>query len=510
MKVHYFRYALVMAVLSILSGILSINQVQTQISSNLSRWLILGGYGSSGALIIWLLLQMGRQNYHQHQINGSALFLPLTVAFAVWPLMTIYIELTRQSGHLLLSFPSMLLGLVGILLILGLQQRQLSVVENDDWKHIRTLNYWLILLAIYAAIFFSLTTSFLMGMVSTLVVLLASDASGPIRHVQQKRIALKQQLQLAQIKIIDWTKFDQLNQIKNIVIEKSGILTEPTAVIHSVKSVDDRYSDHDVTGIVAGLLENFATPLSRGFLQYARQNKVVPSTVSEPDKMQLVGIAGVIHQERFAVVSAKEALKNYAVSASYLDTFEKIGNSVVYVIDSVQVIGVVNYSLPLSYDMIDMDRDLIRRQIKTQVISTDTSGALQALTSLLHSADLLVSDVSPQEKIKRQVDLLSDPQTMLLTNQQIPSQMPKRVVVEAGDSLPFVTAQITGIGALGQLFDAAAQWHRINHRQLWVDCLIAGLIPLILLIIIFLVGRYFVMMPLIIVVIGVIANLRQR
>jgi len=481
MKVNYLGYAGIALFLAVITGlmlpVMANNPNQATMFEIDSPYVKLGIEIVIGLLTVGLSLLLFQNRHSNNQEVDHVNLVMVPLALLLWFGLVIYLDIKPEAHNMLMTIPVMLLGFGALLTAVSLDQKQnVDQRTSKDKNSDMSLGFIATLVAIYAVIFYGLTISVISGLLVALSVLVIGDVNWPTNVTRLRRKIIKDKLLKSDVVVQDWAILNELGNVKNIVIEKSGILTEPVAKIYSVKSVDERYSDNDVIGIAAGLMANFASPLSQGFLEYAQSQGVVPSQVSEPEKNLLVGISGVIHQERFSIVSAEEALSHYDVSADYLATFAQIGNSVVYIIDSLQVVGVLNYSTPWSYEVIGFDRSLARRKIHTQVLSTDNNGSMQDLANLLKTANVLKSGLSPEEKLAAQLKILGDEHSLLITNQQIPKGMPNRPVIELGDSLPNADIQIKHLNQVELLFKTADQLRRTNGWKLrwqmfWVGLL---------------------------------------
>ncbi|KRN75426.1 hypothetical protein IV73_GL000592 [Weissella kandleri] len=472
MKFKHLRYVIAIGLMTIFSGVvwpLMQRQRQWQIPESWLQY----GYpvlaGISFVILLLLIVQMYRQ-WRQAESGTETEVGWATLGIFSWLVLWL-VTMFYAKNNAWVLLPIMLLGVTLLLIVIDIFQIQpLDQLKPLDQRNLVGMSFVTWIIALYGLIFFSLTINFMTGLTVLITVILITDVRWSTMISQYQRLKVKNHLTNLGVKVNRWGVFDQLPGIKNMVIEKSGILTENSAQIYSVKSLDDRYSDNDVIGIAAGLLDNFASPLSSAFATYAKTRGISASEVSEPEKVNLIGISGVIHQERFSVISAREALKNYAVNPEVLANYQAIGNSVSYIVDGIQVIGVINYGTPLKFSLLDIDRELTKRKIKTQVISADASGAVRDLPEIFHSANVVKAGLSPSAKIAMQLTYLSRNDALLITNQQIPSGVPDRIMIEVGDSLPFVDIQMNDLSQLKFVLQASDDFVKISHRNLrWLN-----------------------------------------
>ena len=104
-----------------------------------------------------------------------------------------------------------------------------------------------------------------------------------------------------------------------------------------------------------------------------------------------------------------------------------------------------------------------------------------------------------------QIAALKDENSMFITNQQIPNGLPKRILMEVGDSLPIADAQLKDLEQLGPLFRSTDQLDHINKNHLrWMNIIILVLILIGLLLGLAL-GNWIILAPLIAAVIRLVA-----
>ncbi len=507
MNFKYLRYIIIAIILALLTGIASpilINNAQTM---NIDPSYIYGTVMGVG-MLFWVLLGTSMVRYirqaNKNIVNSWRWALGALVSLGVSCLVAM--AMYKGSAQTWLVLP---LALVGVSLLLGslliFQPINLDQENQKDQKNNHKMNLMMTLVATIGFALGTMTSGLMVGLMILTTILLIADPQWPVILVRYQRQLLQDRLRENGITVNDWTILNRLPKIKSILLEKSGVLTESVAIVYSVKSVDDRYSDNDVIGIAAGLLQNFASPLSSGFAQYTAGKGIEASEVSEPEKIALIGVSGVIHQELFAVISAREALKNYAVSPEVLANYQSIGNSVSYIVDGIQVIGIINYGTPLKHSLLEIDRMLVKRGIRTQVISADALGSVHGLKELFKSASYVKAGLSPKDKHDMQIAALKDENSMFITNQQIPNGLPKRILMEVGDSLPIADAQLKDLEQLGPLFRSTDQLDHINKNHLrWMNIIILVLILIGLLLGLAL-GNWIILAPLIAAVIRLVA-----
>jgi cation transport ATPase len=207
--------------------------------------------------------------------------------------------------------------------------------------------------------------------------------------------------------------------VSTIVTEKRGVLTDDSVTVHSILSLDERYSDFDILGLATGLLAlEPKSGLSQAIIKYAEDHTIFPSTASEPEIVFGAGVRGVVFNERFAVLSAAQTLaEGYIVDEEALATYKSLGNSVSYVVDKLQVIGVITFGDTLSKSLISLNDFFVKRHLSVKIASGDTVGATASLQKMMSSLTDIKADLTPDNKQAQLDEWLANKNTMFVTNQ---------------------------------------------------------------------------------------------
>ena len=436
--------------------------------------------------IDYRLIKLAR--YDAKHFGDTGLWVSVVMQ-SVWLLSIVWFMLQVPNPHgmlLTMTLPIYLVGLLGLTINYRMMQRLAQFVLIGQ-RQLSALKHWNTILTFfvaYALLFFGLTVNWQTGLTIAVAVGLIVDPIWPaIRSGWHRKMIL---YRLAHVGVDvkgDTSEIDHLRDIKHVVIEKSGILTSAGVVIRTVQSYDDRYSDFDILGIVAGLVSDarmtdFQSPLSIAIETYARKNGVFPSKVTEPEYLPAVGVKGVIQNQRYAFVSATYAREHYDVNERHFQQINDLGNSVSYLVENDVVIGVVAFQAPTSYSVISLDKFFRSHGIQAHIISADTTGSVEQVTNILKSVVEVKSGLQVEEKEARQKELLTQPDTLLITNQRYQTDLGAQLVVGVGNRLDNADIKVWSADDLPQLWQAADDLKHDNTSAV----LNMGLIMLILLI----------------------------
>lgn len=453
-------------------------------------------------------------------LGGTSLIASLVLQF-VWLLAVGYLLLVRPMRQLILATMTLPLYLVGVFVLaiaLGIMQNQLGQIKitSPQTHSLQRWNYIIMLFCLYALIFFGLTTNWITGVTIAIATGLIVDpawtaqTAGAYRQwvfngLARKGVVLKDNQDL----------ITDLRKVKNVVIEKSGLLTSPGVLIRTVQSYDDRYSDFDILGIATGLVSDkgnrdYRSPLAIAIKAYADAKGVFASQVSEPEYLPEIGVRGVINNQRFAFVSATYAKGRYDINERHFGQINALGNSVSYVVEGERVIGVVAFHAPANYSIMTLDKFFLARGMQLHVISADTRGSVEEVTQIMNSVVEAEANMAPADKLAKYQELLAVENTILITNQETTGDLPNALVIGVGDAPQNPDIKIWAIEDLPSLWDASDQMlhadrtvmYRIAILNLVLLVLAAGLGILLV--------NWFFIAPIIAVIVRLIVTIFWR
>ena len=472
-KIRYYQYAIVMFVLALLAAaflpmLLKMSPVVTTHISHLMMTL----FGLGAVMIVYLDDRMVKQALYQNkQMKIVTLWLPI-LGQTIWYLVVLWIYLINLHDHTMqtMTLPMLFLGMALMMTSLGLLQKEtLSVIVNEPMKKTaRRLNIATVFLAVYALLFFGLTASWVYGLTIMISVLVIADANWPALWAGWHREKSLEGLPTQGINFRDVRVIEKLHKVSTIVTEKRGILTDDHITIHSILSLDDRYSDFDILGLATGILALEPTSgLSQAIVQYAEDHTIFPSTASEPEIVPGAGVRGVVFNERFAVLSAAETLaEDYVIDEDALTTYKNLGNSVSYVVDDLQVIGVITFGDTLSKSLISLNDFFVKRHLSAKLASGDTFGATAPLAKLMPSLTEVYSDLTPVEKQEQVDKWLAQENTMFVTNQDNLPENSSAITVAVNRPDLNADIHVKEIADLKKFWATADRLVQINKKML--------------------------------------------
>lgn len=459
LQLRYLRYAIASAVLTIITALtMPLLQGKAALLHIPVPHFELIAFSVTAIFIMLVNVRMLMQAYRQQkETQLTTLWVPV-VGQALWFATVAWLHEIPAAGDFLrtMTLPFALAGVTLLLLSLGLLQRRERAISLDAMmqQNARRLTWITVVLAIYALLFFGMTLNWQSGLAVATSVLLIVDPRWPAFWAGWRRFKILRALAADGVTFQNPQVLDYVHDVKNVVVEKTGILTSDTIVVRSVLSVDERYSDFDILGITTGLLEPFDSELTRSVLAFAEERGVYPSSASELELMPLVGVKGVILNERFSIVSAAYAVdQKFAIDAATLQSYQELGNSVSYIVDGLQVIGVITFGSSLNNALLAVDRLFTEQGLQVRMATADTTGSTLQVKKLMGSLTETVADLTPAGKQAQLVAWLNQDNTMLITNQTLPADVQPTITVAVGDQPVNADIHVATVTDLRKLWD---------------------------------------------------------
>ncbi|GAK47164.1 copper-transporting ATPase [Secundilactobacillus oryzae JCM 18671] len=138
------------------------------------------------------------------------------------------------------------------------------------------------------------------------------------------------------------TVLEKINQVKYVLMDKTGTLTEGKFKVSKLVSLTDKLSDVEVAQLFAGLEASATHPLATGIIAYAEEHQIQAVEAQNVKQVVGVGIVGEINGTTYQIVTANYLKKkNVAFNQDTFKTLANKGNTVSYLVQGSQVIGLV-------------------------------------------------------------------------------------------------------------------------------------------------------------------------
>ncbi|RRG17576.1 hypothetical protein D3P96_07315 [Weissella viridescens] len=427
----------------------------------------------AGVLLVVADVQMGWQAWRFQKERGFSSLWVAILGQSAWFILTLWMYLNPMHVTALktVTLPITMFGIGLLMLTLSWTQRveNLAPVSNAMMQSARRLSWLSVIFAVYGLLFFGLTWDWQIGLAVATASMLVIDPRWPLIFASQARREAIDELTDSHVKIYNPAALDQIKDIKQAVVEKTGVLTSRQLTVYNVDSIDDNFSAQDVLAIMAGLEQEVGGLYAEALVTYSHNQGVYPVQAENVEVLPLVGLQGTIQDETYMLVSATNALQNnYVYHRQWLKDTIDLGNSVSVLVKGSHAIGAVAFGAPLIRSLIDVDDFFVDQKIITHIASSDTQGSLMRVQEAMRSLTDSQASLSPDRKQNKQREWAETQPTALITNQRIPVDMPADVVISFIDEeakTDFVISKLVDVKVIWQ---AARRLNKIDHSTLTI------------------------------------------
>ncbi|WP_029508413.1 heavy metal translocating P-type ATPase [Paucilactobacillus suebicus] len=165
---------------------------------------------------------------------------------------------------------------------------------------------------------------------------------------------------------------ETVNQIKYVLMDKTGTLTEGNFKVHQFKSVNDNLTDDQVLGLMAGLENSSSHPLAVGILQAAKDAQITPADAQDVSQQTGVGISGSIDGTTYSIVSAGY-IEKQQIDTQKLDLSNLLssGDSISFLINGNEILGYVGQGDTIKPSAEKLIKDLKNQNIIPVMLTGD-------------------------------------------------------------------------------------------------------------------------------------------
>jgi Cu+-exporting ATPase len=201
---------------------------------------------------------------------------------------------------------------------------------------------------------------------------------------------------------------EAFEKVDRIIIDKTGTLTEGKPRLKNIVSFGDM-PDVDLLRMAAALERGSEHPLAGAILEEARHRGVAPPAISEFRSLTGKGITAKLDGHSVALGNAA-LLHDLHVSLNgnneRADTFAAQGQSVIYLVQDQQPVGLITVADPIKQNAADAISRLKAAGIQPIMVTGDNETTARAVAQQL-GLDQVMSNVLPEGKAQIVADLQS-------------------------------------------------------------------------------------------------------
>ena len=209
---------------------------------------------------------------------------------------------------------------------------------------------------------------------------------------------------------------ENAHKIDTVVFDKTGTLTYGILQVSKIYN----YKDESLMPIVCSL-ENYSShPISKAFNDYQIKYNYPKYDVTNFNEIAGIGLTGVINNNQYYLGNNK-LFQLLNISNNYEkdeETLKQSNNSIVYVIENNQVIGLIGVSDIVRKDINQVIKKLKNKQIDVIMLTGDNFEVANNIATSIGIANV-ISDVLPSDKVNVIKDLINNNKSVMMVGDGI-------------------------------------------------------------------------------------------
>lgn len=192
--------------------------------------------------------------------------------------------------------------------------------------------------------------------------------------------------------------------IDYVMMDKTGTLTEGNFSVNHYESFKEGLSNDTILSLFASLESQSNHPLATGIVDFAKSKKISYVNPQDVNNIPGVGLEGSIDNKKYKITNVSY-LDQHGFEYDN-DLFIKLaqqGNSISYLIDEQQVIGMIAQGDQIKESSKQMVADLLSRNITPVMLTGDNNEVAHAVAK-----ELGISDVHAQLKPEDKESIIKD------------------------------------------------------------------------------------------------------
>ncbi|MEB7421505.1 copper-translocating P-type ATPase [Staphylococcus arlettae] len=186
--------------------------------------------------------------------------------------------------------------------------------------------------------------------------------------------------------------------IDYVMMDKTGTLTEGNFSVNHYESFKDDWSDDTVLSLFASLESQSNHPLAIGIVDFATQKNVAYANPQDVNNISGVGLEGIVDQKKYKITNVSYLDKHdFAYDRDLFTSLAQQGNSISYLIDEQQVIGIIAQGDKIKASSKQMVADLVSRNITPVMLTGDNKEVAQAVAQQIGIKDVH-AQLMPEDK----------------------------------------------------------------------------------------------------------------
>ena len=195
------------------------------------------------------------------------------------------------------------------------------------------------------------------------------------------------------------TYVEEMRNVKAVILDKTGTLTEGKLVLSDVEVFDESYSKDDIVKIAASLEFQSSHPIAQAIINYADEHNILFDTIEDFRNVPGKGIVANINGQQF--YAANESIiegSAFDISQDEINKYAAEGKTLIFVGNAEKVLGVITVSDKIRDNAPEVIADLKDKGVQTIMLTGDNKLAAQSVASEI-GIDFVYSNLMPEDKL---------------------------------------------------------------------------------------------------------------
>ena len=195
------------------------------------------------------------------------------------------------------------------------------------------------------------------------------------------------------------TYVEEMRNVKAVILDKTGTLTEGKLVLSDVEVFDESYSKDDIVKIAASLEFQSSHPIAQAIINYADEHNILFDTIEDFRNVPGKGIVANINGQQF--YAANESIiegSAFDISQDEINKYAAEGKTLIFVGNAEKVLGVITVSDKIRDNAPEVIADLKDKGVQTIMLTGDNKLAAQSVASEI-GIDYVYSNLMPEDKL---------------------------------------------------------------------------------------------------------------
>ncbi|WP_436955600.1 heavy metal translocating P-type ATPase [Staphylococcus sp. AS1337] len=186
--------------------------------------------------------------------------------------------------------------------------------------------------------------------------------------------------------------------IDYVMMDKTGTLTEGNFSVNHFESLQVDLSDDAVISLFASLESQSNHPLAIGIVDFATEKNISYVEPQDVNNISGVGLEGIVDNKKYKITNVSYLDKyEFDYDKDLFTTLAQQGNSISYLIDEQQVIGIIAQGDKIKVSSKQMVADLLSRNITPVMLTGDNKEVAHVVAKELGINDVH-AQLMPEDK----------------------------------------------------------------------------------------------------------------